>query len=373
MRALVHVIPTLSSGGAEKVCVRLHKAALEHGYPSHLIVLSEICSYDIEGIPNLHRLALNNAKNLDLIWKQKKALKLLAECLQKIEQQQGIFAVYGHLDEASMLLRKLSINAPVLHIVHTSIANELASYRRMSWLKFQRLKSKKKALIGQHLIAVSPSLKSETEQEPWLNPQSVTAIFNPFDVEEIRRLADVSSTPPVADEYVIHVGRYAKAKRHDILFDAFEQMLETTPQLKLVLLCRVSSKLKKELARRRLTEHVILPGQVDNPYHWMKHARLLLLSSDYEGLSNVLVEALACETPVVSTDCPSGPSDVLKQFHEDWLVPCRDANALAERASELLKTSPKVDLTAWPLLQEIDSKRVLENYINAAKSAGTHQ
>jgi glycosyltransferase involved in cell wall biosynthesis len=371
MQALIHVIPTLSSGGAEKVCMRLHQTALEQGYSSHLIVLSEICTYDIKDIPNIYRLPLNNAKNLDVIWKQKKALQLLSSCIQCIEQKETVLAVFGHLDEASMLLQKLAIDAPVLHIIHTSIAKELASYRRMSWLKFIRLKRKKKALVGQHLITVSPSLKAETEQESWLKPLSIKAIFNPFDIQEIRSLAKVDKKPPVAEPYIIHAGRYAKAKRHDILFDAFQLILRKTPSLKLVLLCRVSKKLKKELARRDLTDNVILPGQVDNPYYWMKHAKLLLLSSDYEGLSNVLVEALACETPVVSTDCPSGPSDVLQGFHEDWLVPCRDANALAERANELIETAPEVDLNAWPLRKEVEPTRVLEHYIAAAKAAGT--
>jgi glycosyltransferase involved in cell wall biosynthesis len=83
------------------------------------------------------------------------------------------------------------------------------------------------------------------------------------------------------------------------------------------------------LAERGLTRSVAVAGFQANPYPWMRAAELLVLSSDREGMPNVLVEALACGTRVVSTDCPSGPREVLRGSLARGLVPPGDPQALA--------------------------------------------
>jgi len=79
-----------------------------------------------------------------------------------------------------------------------------------------------------------------------------------------------------------------------------------------------------------LEEDVELPGFVENPYKYMKRAAVFVLSSRWEGLPNVLIEVLALGTPVISTDCPSGPAEILENGRLGSLVPVGDANALAE-------------------------------------------
>ena len=79
-----------------------------------------------------------------------------------------------------------------------------------------------------------------------------------------------------------------------------------------------------------IDENVSLPGFTANPYAAFSHASLFVLSSDWEGLSNVIIEAMACGCPVVSTDCPSGPSEILEQGRYGELVPVNDSKALAE-------------------------------------------
>ena len=82
---------------------------------------------------------------------------------------------------------------------------------------------------------------------------------------------------------------------------------------------------------------VALPGFVANPFAWMARARVFAVSSIYEGLSMVLVEAMACGTPVVSTDCPHGPREVLEDGRWGLLVPVGDAEALATAILETLR------------------------------------
>ena len=78
----------------------------------------------------------------------------------------------------------------------------------------------------------------------------------------------------------------------------------------------------------KISEKVDLPGFVNNPYAWFRKANLFVLSSDYEGLPGALIQAMACGTPVVSTDCPSGPSEILEAGKWGRLVPMNDKFAL---------------------------------------------
>ena len=92
---------------------------------------------------------------------------------------------------------------------------------------------------------------------------------------------------------------------------------------------------------------VELPGFVANPYAWMARSALFALSSAWEGFGNVLVEAMACGCPVVSTDCPSGPAEILGGGRYGPLVPVRDPDALAAAMLRTLAAPPeKAELAA---------------------------
>jgi glycosyltransferase involved in cell wall biosynthesis len=92
-----------------------------------------------------------------------------------------------------------------------------------------------------------------------------------------------------------------------------------------------------------IAEDVSLPGFVDNPYAYMARAAVFVLSSAWEGFGNVLVEALACGCPVVSTDCPSGPTEILAGGAYGPLVPVGDDAALAQAILSVLQAPPDPD------------------------------
>ena len=119
----------------------------------------------------------------------------------------------------------------------------------------------------------------------------------------------------------------------------------------LVLLSAPEPQLQAMIDSRGLADRVFIAGFRLNPYPWIAEADLLVLCSDHEGLPNVLIEALACGTPVVSTDCPSGPREILAAFPQ-CLVPCGDVAALAQAISDKL-ASPidpgKADLSIYEM------------------------
>jgi glycosyltransferase involved in cell wall biosynthesis len=97
------------------------------------------------------------------------------------------------------------------------------------------------------------------------------------------------------------------------------------------------AELETEIRRRGLTGDVRLEGFVDNPFAYMRRARLFVLSSLWEGLPGVLIQAMACGTPVVSTDCPSGPREILEDGRLGPLVPTADSAALADAILDTLE------------------------------------
>jgi len=163
-------------------------------------------------------------------------------------------------------------------------------------------------------------------------------------------------------EYIVHVGRFARMKRHDILFKAVALVPEAT---KLVLLCKASKKLARAIAKEGLEKRVIVAGFQQNPYRWIKNARLLALSSEAEGFGMVLVEALACDTPVVSTDCRHGPSEILKGKLQRYLSPVGDYKTLAKNINEVLQNPPKC-LNA-EILGELDAQTIAKKYLSLAE------
>jgi len=117
----------------------------------------------------------------------------------------------------------------------------------------------------------------------------VTTIYNPFAIAHIKSLSNETTEQLPTEKYIVHVGRAAKAKRHDVLFAALK-LLESP--IKLVCLTGNTKKLRKLSEKMGISERVILPGFTTNPYPWIKNAELLALSSDFEGLPTVLIEAI---------------------------------------------------------------------------------
>ena len=118
-----------------------------------------------------------------------------------------------------------------------------------------------------------------------------------------------------------------------MLLDALRSARNALP---LVMLTNHPDKVARLARRHGVAARVRPVAFRQNPYPWMAHAKLVVLSSDYEGFPLVLIEALACGTPVVSTDCPHGPSEILTGPLARWLVPVGDPRALGAAIDEAL-------------------------------------
>jgi glycosyltransferase involved in cell wall biosynthesis len=313
---IAFIFPGIYMGGSEKVLFNLASAFQKAG---HSITFFSLKPPGIELPGNLPfpLLLPPHCRKLP------KAIQLwiFRRLIQKEQKQNGEFdLVLSNLHTRASLLSKNTER--LFYYLHLIDMTADPKYPK----RLSRYYSKKQ------VIAVSEDVKKAFLQIPNMHPSSVTMIYNGFDFKKIRQEAD-AFLPNINEPYLIHVGRFDRQKRHDLLFDAYRR-LNNPP--KLVLLVTVTEELKKLILKYNLANRIILPGLQSNPFPWMKHAKALILSSDFEALPTVLIESLICGTPVISTDCPSGPREILKGELSHWLTPLNDPITLAQKIQEVI-------------------------------------
>ena len=213
----------------------------------------------------------------------------------------------------SRVLRRAYLKADAVVTVSDGVGDDLAAYARIS----------RERITTVYNPVVGPDLTTKARapvDHPWLAPGG----------------------PPV----ILAAGRLDPQKDFATLIRAFARLRARRPA-RLVLLGGVNptkpeyaDELRALAARLGIADEVSLAGFRENPFAFMSRAAVFVLSSTYEGLGNVLIEALACGTPVVSTDCPSGPAEILDHGRFGPLVSVGDDAALAEAVLSILEAAP---------------------------------
>ena len=200
---------------------------------------------------------------------------------------------------------------------------------------------------------------------------NMKVIYNPIIVDKIYQLADETvnnvwfSNPEVS--VIIAVGRLVPIKDYPTLLKAFKQVLKNQPA-RLVILGSGPEKEKLEWlsSQMGLSESIAFMGFQKNPYKYIKKASVFVLSSLQEGFGNVIIEAMACGAPVVSTDCPVGPGEIIENMKNGILVPVGDEKSMADAILKVLND---------PVLAEKFSTagRERAKFFSVAKSVGEYE
>ncbi|MFQ5784856.1 MAG: glycosyltransferase [Alphaproteobacteria bacterium] len=194
------------------------------------------------------------------------------------------------------------------------------------------------------VIAVSRGVADDLAATAGLVRRDIATIYNPVVSEDIGRKAAALDHPwfgPGAPPVVLAVAKLHPAKDLATLLRAFARLRQRR-NARLMVLGEGSerSSLEAQVADLDCGADVSLPGYCDNPFCYMARAAVLALSSAWEGLPTVLVEAMACGCPVVSTDCPSGPAEILDNGAFGALVPVGDDAALAQAIETVIDHPP---------------------------------
>ena len=215
------------------------------------------------------------------------------------------------------------------------------------------------------IVAVSQGVAEDLIYNYGVPEEKVSVIFNPVVTKELFDMALEDISHPWFEQnrlpVILAVGRLAKAKDYPTLFRAFSLVRQVRPA-KLLILGEGEERanLERLAIDLGIQNDVSMPGFVDNPFAFMSKASVFVLSSAWEGLPTVLVEALACGCPVVATDCRSGPREILDNGRYGRLVPVGDYEALAKAILETL------DNPDFPADRQTRIQRAMEFSVDAA-------
>lgn len=196
---------------------------------------------------------------------------------------------------------------------------------------------------AEHRVAVSRGAAADVAKLAGLPTEAVEVIYNPVGLPEtIETTAGACESWAGASPRIISAGSFKAEKNHQLLIRAFAIVAEQHPQARLIILGEGSLRGELEALRDALDlrDKVVLPGFQLDPWPFYAEADLFVLSSDYEGMSLVLVEALHAGLRVVSADCEAGPAELLEGGRYGRLAPVGDQRALAQAMLDELDAPP---------------------------------
>jgi len=332
MKNIAIVIRNLSGGGGERVAANIASELTKYGANCHIFTFDSIREISVESeIPihtfphDIERLHIPGISILPKSFRKKIiANRIDRFILEKMDNRVDL--ALSNLMKSDKLMAFSSLNTYL--IIHCTISQELAS-KGASQKKLNRKKKKLESIyLRKRCIAVSKGI--EQDFKTFFGKKSnISTIYNPINLDKLQEQAN-SPLKDIPSSFFLHMGRFEQVKRHDLLLKAYALSQVTTP---LLLLGKGSlEESVKQLAVELNIEHLVhFVGFKKNPYPYLKQAKCFILSSDNEGLPTVLLESLALNTPAISTDCPSGPNEILPPQN---LCPVNDFESLAKLIQE---------------------------------------
>ena len=181
-----------------------------------------------------------------------------------------------------------------------------------------------------------------------VNRSKLVTIYNPvINNEVIEKSLEICNHPWLQKsrkyKTIVTIGRLTEQKNHELLINAFSKLKYKNTKLIILGEGKLRKNLENQINDLGLNETVDLHGFVNNPYSYLSAADLFVLSSNYEGLPTVLIEALSCGCEIVSTNCPTGPEEILENGKYGKLVPVNDEQSLIKAIDDSLRDSHKLN------------------------------
>lgn len=258
---------------------------------------------------------------------------------------------------------------PLISVVHSTLSQEVHSFQRIRELLFPVFNRR-----YDRVIAVSDAVREDYTTLCGAPPGQAVTVYNPVIGESFWKQAETPCGHPWLVkgrdfQVIVLAGRFCAAKNHALMLEAL-RLLEGQGDFRLVLLGdgELRGELEAQAKQAGLEGKIDFAGFVPNPAAYFRETDIVALSSRFEGLPTVLIEALAVGAKVVSTDCPSGPREILKGGTFGVLVQPGDPQALADGVLRALQWEPDREALRRQALNFTDA-RAAEGYLRVIREA----
>lgn len=333
-------IANLNGGGVQRVYLNLAGGLIKQGLRVDLIV-GQSETKNTRLIPaDVRVFNLNQRRSFF-------TLRGLVKYIKK-EQPDVLLTAQTHINLIGIIAKMLSRRKIRLVVSEHIDLREVIKHN----LKERRIVKFASYFYGMadEIIAVSKGVADSISAILKIDGNKIKVIHNPLISEDISRLMRENPGHPWFENgsvpVVIAIGRLVPQKDFVTLVNAFA-MARQTMALRLFILGEgfLKDKINNMIDDLSLSDEVKLAGIVENPFQYLSRASMFVLSSLYEGFPSVLVEAMACGIPVVSTDCPSGPREILEDGKLGRLVPVGNAEALGRAIIDTIKDPYPLQVT----------------------------
>ena len=330
-------------GGAERTTIVLANELYKRGHDITVAVRFNKGPLKSLLNPAVSVLDMHLPEKGKLIKNGKNILKLMQ--LMDRNQYDLILAAMSEMAQVAAVAHALSTKStPLICVLHNTMSIEKTSFQAIRHFLFDFFDRN-----YSRVIAVSEAVRIDYLKCCRTTSDKVETIYNPVVDDRIFELSRQCPQHPWLKDNRKHttllmVGRLTQQKNHSLMFRTLK-LLRKTGDFRLILLGEgeLQNELRREAEELDLDSWIDFAGFTDNPYGYMASCDCLVLSSCYEGLPTVLIEAMACGCRIVSTNCPSGPKEILKSGKYGVLVEMNDPHALESGILHALKQSPDKD------------------------------
>ena len=364
-KRLTIFLPALYGGGAERTMLNLAEGIAGRGHSVDLVLAQAEGPYLAQVPQSVRVVDLGNGSTVN----RNRTLSRLPSLIRYLrnEQPDAMLSALSRANLVAICARRIA-GTPERVVVNqqNTVSKDAPNFPDRLGRQAPHL-AKYIYRWADSVVGVSQGVVDDLVQSVGVPQDLVKVIFNPGITPELRKKAQepvdhpwfAPGEPPV----VVAVGRLSMQKDFSNLITAIAQLRQSR-RVRLLILGEGEQRimLKELAANLGIDQDFAMPGFVENPYPYVVNASVYVLSSQWEGLPTVLVEALYCGPPVVATDCPSGPREILQNGEFGRLVPVGDPDALAEAIGAALDGKiSRPPIESW---QPYDIETVVDQYVN---------
>lgn len=353
------IINTIGNGGAERVCVNMANELLKKNFEVDFITTKTQVNnnlYELNDKINIYSLNCKRKNKLLKVIEVLLKINKLNSFIKNKEKDGNYEIITSHLPVANIITRFSVVSKRSLYVFHTKIKT-YDNFNHNMFIKLFNIFFKKRKIV-----CVSNGVREEAINDYKMDKKYIRTIYNPIDLTTIQKKASEKLEEKfLSKKYILQVGRFNEAKRQDRAVDIFYKG-KFYEEYNLVF-CGVGDleePIRRKVKKMNLEKSVYFVGWQKNIYKWIKNADILLCTSDYEAFPMNLIEALACNTKIVTSNCNYGPKEIMLGEFSEFLVESDNISEYIEKIKKIQKFYPKIKNN---ILEKCDVKKIIYDYI----------